>query len=39
LLNIEPDDEQTIKAINRQIETLLEYGLIKRYRGNYRWQG
>lgn len=38
LLHVNPDDKQTIKAINRQIETLLEYGLIKRYRGGYKWQ-
>ncbi len=39
LLHIKPDDKKTIKAINKQIETLIEYGLIKRYRGGYLWQG
>jgi len=39
LLHIEPSDSKGIKAIGKQIEILLEYGLIKRYKGGYLWKG
>jgi regulator of replication initiation timing len=37
LLHVSPNDSVTIKAINRQIETLLDYGVIKMYKGGYQW--
>ena len=39
LLHIKPGDSKGIKAIGRQIEVLLEYGLIKRYKGGFLWKG
>ncbi len=39
LLHIVPSDSKGIKAIGKQIEILLEYGLIKRYKGGYLWKG
>ena len=39
MLHIEPSDSKGIKAIGKQIEILLEYGLIKRYKGGYLWKG
>lgn len=39
LLHIVPSDSKGIKAIGKQIEILLEYGLIKRYKGRYLWKG
>ncbi len=38
LLHIDPSDSKGIKAIGKQIEILLEYGLIKRYKGGYLWK-
>jgi len=38
-LHIKPTDNKNIKAIDKQIEILLNYGLIKRYKGGYLWQG
>jgi hypothetical protein len=37
LLQVSPQDFATIKAINKQIETLLDYGIIKMYKGGYQW--
>jgi predicted nuclease with TOPRIM domain len=37
--NINPTDKTAIKTYREQIEILLDYGLIKRYKGGYLWQG
>jgi len=39
MLHIDSSDSKGIKAIGKQIEILLEYGLIKRYKGGYLWKG
>jgi predicted RNase H-like nuclease (RuvC/YqgF family) len=39
LLHISPNDVETIKAINRQLDTLFEYNLVKKYRGGIQWHG
>lgn len=38
-LNVNPTDKHAIKTYREQIEILLDYGLIKRNRGGYIWQG
>ncbi len=38
-LHIRPGDGKGVKAIGKQIEILLEYGLIIRYKGGYLWKG
>jgi hypothetical protein len=37
-LHIDPNDSKSIKAISKQIEVLIEYGLITRYKGGYLWK-
>ena len=37
LLQVSPHDSVTVKVINKQIETLLDYGIIKMYKGGYQW--
>jgi len=39
LLHIKPSDGETIKAINKQLDVLFEYGLVKRLRGGIQWVG
>lgn len=38
LLHIDPSDTETVKAIFQQLENLLDYGAIKKYRGGFQWQ-
>lgn len=38
-LHISPFNKNTTKAIMKQLETLLDYGVIKMYKGGYKWQG
>lgn len=38
-LHIPPTDAKSIKAINRQIENLLNYGIITPHRDGYQWCG
>ena len=39
LLHIKPGDSETIKALNRQLDTLFEYNLVKKYKGGIQWLG
>lgn len=39
MLHIAPSDSKSIKSFGKQIDILLEYGLIKRYKGGYLWKG
>lgn len=39
VLHISPSDVKSIRAIDRQIENLLDYGVIKPQRGGYLWCG
>jgi dynactin complex subunit len=39
LLHISPANTNTTKAMMKQLETLLDYGFIKLYKGGYQWQG
>lgn len=38
LLHVDPADTETTKAIHKQLESLLDSGVIKMYRGGYQWQ-
>lgn len=38
LLHVDPNDTETVKAINQQLQNLLEYGIVKMYRGGYQWK-
>lgn len=38
LLHIDPTDTEAAKAINRQLQELLDFGVIKMYRGGYEWK-
>ena len=39
LMHIDPGDLETIKALNRQLDTLFEYNLVKKYKGGIQWLG
>ena len=39
MLHVSPSDVGTMKAISKQLELLLDYGIIKMYKGGYQWQG
>ena len=39
MLHVSPSDVDTMKAISKQLELLLDYGIIKMYKGGYQWQG
>jgi hypothetical protein len=39
LLHVKPTDKERIKALQMQIDLLLEYGLIKVHKGGFIWQG
>ena len=38
VLNISASDQDSIKAVNRQLENLQNYGLIKVVRGGWKWK-
>ena len=38
LLHIDPQDTETLKAINKQIEELEDYGVLQKIRGGWRWK-
>ncbi len=38
VMHVDPNDTETVKAINQQLQNLLDYGIIKIYRGGYQWQ-
>jgi hypothetical protein len=38
VLNIDVSDSDSIKAINKQIENLQRYGLIKVVAGGWKWR-
>ena len=38
LLHIDPGDVDTLKAISKQVDLLLEYGVIQKIRGGWRWK-
>ena len=39
VMHIDPRDSETIKALNRQLDTLFEYNLVKKYKGGIQWLG
>lgn len=39
LIHVDPNDFTMIKALNKQLENLLDYGIIKMYKGGYQWEG
>ena len=38
MLHLSPDDSKSNEIIMKQIEILVDYGLIKRWRGGYQWR-
>jgi len=38
-LHINPRELDSTKTISRQLETLLDYGLLKKWKGGYKWTG
>lgn len=38
LLHIDPQDVNTLKAISKQIENLIDYGAVEKIRGGWRWK-
>ena len=39
ILNIDPKDSELVKAVNRQLENLEGYGLVKVIPGGWKWTG
>jgi chromosome segregation ATPase len=39
LLHIKHNDFDSIKAMNRQLDVLFEYNLVKKYKGGIQWMG
>ncbi len=38
LLHINPKDVETLKAISKQVDLLLDFGVIEKIRGGWRWK-
>jgi FtsZ-binding cell division protein ZapB len=37
LLHIQPSDTDTLKAVSKQIDQMLDFGIIEKIRGGWRW--